>query len=59
VRELIIDVLRDWVAEMHVDGFRFDLASILGRGEDGSVLANPPEASSPRYWSWARCSGWA
>jgi isoamylase len=42
VRELIIDVLRHWVAEMHVDGFRFDLASILGRGEDGSVLANPP-----------------
>jgi glycogen operon protein len=42
VRELIIDVLRYWVAEMHVDGFRFDLASILGRGEDGSVLANPP-----------------
>ena len=42
VRELIIDVLRYWVAEMHVDGFRFDLASILGRGEDGSVLVNPP-----------------
>ena len=42
VRELITDVLRYWVAETHVDGFRFDLASILGRGEDGSVLVNPP-----------------
>ena len=42
VRDLISDVLRYWVMEMHVDGFRFDLASILGRGEDGTVLANPP-----------------
>lgn len=42
VRDLIVDVLRHWVAEMHVDGFRFDLASILGRGQDGTVLANPP-----------------
>ena len=42
VRTLIIDALRYWVAEMHVDGFRFDLASILGRGQDGEVLANPP-----------------
>ena len=42
VRTLIIDALRYWVAEMHVDGFRFDLASILGRGRDGEVLANPP-----------------
>ena len=39
---LIIDCLRYWVAEMHVDGFRFDLASILGRGEDGKVLKDPP-----------------
>lgn len=39
---LIIDCLRYWVAEMHVDGFRFDLASILGRGPDGEVLKNPP-----------------
>jgi glycogen operon protein len=37
-----MDSLRYWVTEMHVDGFRFDLASILGRGRDGSVLANPP-----------------
>jgi glycogen operon protein len=42
VRELITDCLRYWVMEMHVDGFRFDLASILGRGQDGSVLQNPP-----------------
>lgn len=42
VRNMIIDSLRYWVTEMHVDGFRFDLASILGRGRDGSVLSNPP-----------------
>ncbi len=42
VRDLIIDALCYWVTEMHVDGFRFDLASILGRGSDGEVLANPP-----------------
>ncbi len=42
VRDLILDCLRYWVTEMHVDGFRFDLASILGRGQDGSVLSNPP-----------------
>jgi isoamylase len=42
VRDLIRDTLRYWVTEMHVDGFRFDLASILGRGQDGSVLADPP-----------------
>ncbi len=42
VRELIAECLRYWVMEMHVDGFRFDLASILGRGQDGSVLQNPP-----------------
>jgi len=42
VRDMILDSLRYWVTEMHVDGFRFDLASILGRGQDGSVLANPP-----------------
>ncbi len=42
VRDLICDCLRYWVTEMHVDGFRFDLAAILGRGQDGSVLADPP-----------------
>ncbi len=42
VRDMLLDCLRYWVMEMHVDGFRFDLASILGRGQDGSVLSNPP-----------------
>jgi isoamylase len=42
VRRMIVDSLRYWVAEMHVDGFRFDLASILARDSDGQVMANPP-----------------
>jgi isoamylase len=42
VREFIRNALRYWVTEMGVDGFRFDLASVLGRGEDGSLLSNPP-----------------
>lgn len=42
VRRMIVDSLRYWVQEMHVDGFRFDLASILARGSGGNVLANPP-----------------
>lgn len=42
VREFIIDCLRYWVADMHVDGFRFDLASILGRDEHGRLVSNPP-----------------
>ena len=42
VRRLIMDALRWWVIDMHVDGFRFDLASILGRDAKGQVLANPP-----------------
>jgi glycogen operon protein len=42
VRRMIVDSLRYWVNEMHVDGFRFDLASILTRDASGHVLANPP-----------------
>ncbi len=42
VRRMILDSLRYWVAEMHVDGFRFDLASILSRDENGKPLASPP-----------------
>jgi glycogen operon protein len=42
VRRLIVDSLRYWVQEMHVDGFRFDLASILSRGASGVPLPNPP-----------------
>jgi glycogen operon protein len=42
VRRMIVDSLRYWVSEMHVDGFRFDLASVLSRDEDGRPLARPP-----------------
>jgi isoamylase len=42
VRRMIVDSLRYWVAEMHVDGFRFDLASILTRDASGHPLPNPP-----------------
>jgi glycogen operon protein len=42
VRSMIIDCLRHWVVHFHIDGFRFDLAAVLGRGEDGSVLVNAP-----------------
>ena len=42
VRRLILDSLRYWVTEMHVDGFRFDLASILSRDENGHPLPRPP-----------------
>ncbi len=42
VRRLIVDSLRYWVTEMHVDGFRFDLASILSRDEMGRPMASPP-----------------
>ena len=42
VRTLIMDCLRYWVMEMHVDGFRFDLGSILGRDQTGYIMENPP-----------------
>ena len=42
VRRMIVDSLRYWVEEMHVDGFRFDLASILTRDSSGHPMANPP-----------------
>ena len=42
VRRMIVDSLRYWVTEMHVDGFRFDLASILSRDESGRPVPNPP-----------------
>lgn len=42
VREFVINCLRYWASEYHIDGFRFDLASILGRDSQGSPLANPP-----------------
>ena len=49
VRELILDCLRYWVTQYHVDGFRFDLASILGRSEDASPMSRPPLLESLAY----------
>ena len=43
VRRLICDSLRYWVQEMHVDGFRFDLASVLTRDENGAALTQPAD----------------
>jgi len=42
VRQFIIDCLTYWVVKMRVDGFRFDLASVMGRDEDGEIMRNPP-----------------
>lgn len=42
VRDFILECLRYWVSVMHVDGFRFDLASILGRDQNGEIIENPP-----------------
>ncbi len=49
VRNLILDCLRYWVGTYHVDGFRFDLAAILGRNQDGSPMSNPPLLESLAY----------
>ncbi len=49
VQEMIVKCLRYWVQEYRVDGFRFDLASILGRNEDGSPMENPPLIQSIAY----------
>jgi glycogen operon protein len=46
VRDLIMTCLRYWVGDMHVDGFRFDLASILGRDRKGHVMVEPPVIES-------------
>ena len=42
VQQMILDCLRYWVTNYHIDGFRFDLATILGRNEDGSPMEKPP-----------------
>ena len=42
VRDFVLDCLRYWAAEYHIDGFRFDLASVLGRDSHGNPLPNPP-----------------
>lgn len=49
VREFILDCLRYWVVEYRIDGFRFDLASILGRDENGAPLSRPPLLESLAY----------
>lgn len=49
VRNLILDCLRYWASEYHVDGFRFDLASILGRNQNGAPMPNPPLLESLAY----------
>ena len=49
VRHMILECLRYWVTDYHVDGFRFDLASILGRNEDGSPLSNAPLLQNLAY----------
>lgn len=49
VRNMIVDCLRYWASEYHIDGFRFDLAAILGRDQNGAPLANPPLLESLAY----------
>ena len=49
VRHMILECLRYWVTDYHVDGFRFDLASILGRNEDGSPMSNAPLLQNLAY----------
>ena len=49
VQRMILDCLRYWVTEYRVDGFRFDLASILGRNEDGAPMNNPPLLQALAY----------
>jgi isoamylase len=49
VRNMVLDCLRYWAAEYHIDGFRFDLASILGRDSEGRPLANPPLLEALAY----------
>ncbi len=49
VRGFVLSCLRYWAAEFHVDGFRFDLASVLGRDSHGAPMANPPLLESLAY----------
>ena len=68
VRSFIIDCLRHWAIEYRVDGFRFDLASILGRDQNGAPMANPPILESlafdpvlyqvGSFPSWNRWAEW-
>ncbi|CAN5783798.1 glycogen debranching protein GlgX [soil metagenome] len=49
VRDFVVSCLRYWAAEYHIDGFRFDLASVLGRDSHGAPLANPPLLEALAY----------
>jgi isoamylase len=49
VRNMVLDCLRYWASEYHIDGFRFDLAAVLGRAPDGAPLNNPPLLESLAY----------
>jgi glycogen operon protein len=49
VRSMVLDCLRYWASEYHIDGFRFDLAAILGRDPSGTPLPNPPLLESVAY----------
>ncbi len=49
VRNMVLEALRYWAAEYHIDGFRFDLASILGRDPFGAPMSNPPLLESLAY----------
>ncbi|WP_273936407.1 glycogen debranching protein [Kutzneria chonburiensis] len=49
VRDFVLSCLRYWAGEYHIDGFRFDLASILDRGPDGAPLTNPPLPEALAY----------
>ncbi len=49
VRNMVLDCLRYWAAEYHIDGFRFDLAAILGRDPSGAPLPNPPLLETLAY----------
>ena len=57
VRDFIIDCLRYWVCEMHVDGFRFDLGSILGRDSTGKLMEDPRTEHSDT-WQTFRSPLW-
>jgi len=59
VRDLIRDSLRYWVTEMHIDGFRFDLASILGRGTTGTYSRIPRCLNASRPTRAGECKAYA
>jgi len=58
VRQIVVDSLRFWAKEMHVDGFRFDLASIFSRNNDGSINMEDPRLFPRSVWTriWRACA---